>query len=449
MEIEYINGMNLGYGFNTATYDFHPPALIDVTTTRDIPGAGGQEVYYNIQVCSSTLSLSEQLKVSARAKLKYGISGSGSVKTAFLSQFKQNSLSVYLVVSCIVTNKQTLLDLTQIKLKENAENLLQKSPQNFARKYGDSFIHGLIAGGEFIGILEIESFSSSNFRQIKASLSGKGSYGLFSGSASADFEKSLSKITSEYKMKATVLKRGGIEILEGVTSQELIKKALAFPNQVRDENGYPYTAIVMPYSYIESKVSSPIDLSNQISTLEQLGIWREKFIKYQNDLEFALEHPKQFPGLDSSVVNERYNKITNEMTHIVESTRACYIDIEKCHTPELDLTLLKPILPKQSKIIPKPSIFYNYGDDDTALFVYSSEKNQPELIWRSGKGNFSWDRSKVFTADIRGFGKSELCILYDYGNDDTALFVYSSEKNQPELIWRSGKGNFSWDRSIV
>lgn len=55
MEFDYIKGINLGYGFNTATFDFHSPAIEDVSSTRDVPGAGGQEVYFKVELSSSTL----------------------------------------------------------------------------------------------------------------------------------------------------------------------------------------------------------------------------------------------------------------------------------------------------------------------------------------------------------------------------------------------------------
>jgi hypothetical protein len=356
MELEYINGMNIGYGFNTATYNIHSPALDDVSSTRDVIGAGGQEVYFRVELSSSTLSLSQQLNISARAKLKYGVTASGSLKTNFFSRFKQNSFSIYVFVQAVVTNKQTLLDLSKIKLKSSAASLFTSSPENFAQQFGDSFIYGLITGGEFLGILEIESSSASEFREIKAKLSGKGSYGLFSGSAKVSFEQSLESITSEYQMKATILRQGGTgSVIGSVTSKELIDEALAFPEKVKDDEGYPYTALVIPYNHIERPVSSPLDLTNQTSTLERLGTWRERFIKYQNDLEFALDHADQFPGIDTSQVSERYTKINEEISKVVESARACFTDQTKCGLPSLDLALLENILPPQIE-----------GDDDMA-----------------------------------------------------------------------------------
>lgn len=222
--------MNLGLGFNSASYELHPsPALDDVSTIRRVVNAGGQEVYFRIELANSTLSLTEQLNVSARASMKYGITASGSAKTSFISSFKQNSFTVYLLVQVHVINEQTLLDLSKSKLNLQAERLYASNPQEFIKQYGDSFVYGLITGGEFLGVLEIESSSASEFREIKANLSGKATYGLFSGDAKGTFEESLQKITSSYQMRATVLRQEGSNGLTQLTPEQLIKDALDFP----------------------------------------------------------------------------------------------------------------------------------------------------------------------------------------------------------------------------
>jgi hypothetical protein len=348
MEIGYINGLDLGVGFNTATYDIHPtPALDNVTAINPVINAGGQQVVFRVELASSTLSLSEQLSISARASLKYGIGASGSAKTSFVSSFKQNSFSVYVLVQVSVINEQTLLDLSQAKLSNKASQLFVSNPQQFITQYGDSFIYGLITGGEFFAVLEIESSTVSEFREIKASLSGKASFGLFSGSAGAEFEQSLQRITSSYQMKATIFRNGGSGALGSITPSDLVKQALDFPSEVVDGKAIPYEALVIPYNHIPHPVASPLDVSNQTTVLERLGAWRQKLLKYQNDLEFALDHSGQFPELNVSQVKDRYNDISLEIANIVSSANACFSDQSKCNLPVINLTLLESILPPQ------------------------------------------------------------------------------------------------------
>lgn len=251
------------------------------------------------------------------------------------------------MVQVIVINEQTLLDLSKIELKSEADKLFASNPQAFTQQYGNSFVYGLITGGEFLGVLEIESSSAYEFREIKASLSGKASYGLFSGDGKATFEQSLEKITSSYKMKATVLRRGDGGVLSPVTPSQLVKDALEFPSKVTGSSGFPYEALVIPYNHIPHSIASPLDVSNQATVLDQLGAWRQRLVKYQNDLAFALDHQAQFPGIDIKRVNDRYNQINSEIAKIVSAASDCFTDQAKCALPSIDLTLLENILPSQ------------------------------------------------------------------------------------------------------
>ncbi|MCY8063914.1 MACPF domain-containing protein [Bacillus spizizenii] len=352
-EIGYVNGMNLGLGFNTATNEIHPsPALDQVNNIREVLGAGGQEVIFRVELASSTESITEKMNVSARASLKYGMTASGSAKTSFCSLFKQNSYTVYVIVQVSVTNKQSLLDLSNAKLKPQAENLFSSEPSSFLQQYGDSFIYGIITGGEFFGVLEIESSSASELQDIRASLSGQATYGLFSGDAKATFQQSLEKITTNYQMRATIYRQGGVGNLGVITPEQLVKDAIEFPEKVSGDNGFPRSVLLIPYTHISHENSQSLDVSMQKSNLERLGGLYQRFSKYQNDLSFAIDHHEQFPEINLDLISSRYNQISEQLNLIKEKAADCYTDITKCETPPVNLTLLENILPAQIKDIP-------------------------------------------------------------------------------------------------
>jgi hypothetical protein len=52
-------------------------------------------------------------------------------------------------------------------------------------------------------------------------------------------------------------------------------------------------------------------------------------------------------------------------------------------------------------------------------------------------------------ADVRNVGKTELCALYNYGEDDTAVFVFPAGGNNFQQAWQSGKGGLAWLRILV
>ena len=98
---------------------------------------------------------------------------------------------------------------------------------------------------------------------------------------------------------------------------------------------------------------------------------------------------------------------------------------------------------------PQLCSLYNYGNDDTALFVFPPGGNNWQQVWRSGKGNWAWDANLLGAGDVLKTGSPQLCSLYNYGNDDTALFVFPPGGNNWQQVWRSGKGNWAWDANLT
>jgi hypothetical protein len=56
-------------------------------------------------------------------------------------------------------------------------------------------------------------------------------------------------------------------------------------------------------------------------------------------------------------------------------------------------------------------------------------------------------------ADVRGVAKPELCLLYNYSQPtpggDTALFVFPAGGSGFQQVWRSGAGNWEWERTLL
>jgi hypothetical protein len=94
-------------------------------------------------------------------------------------------------------------------------------------------------------------------------------------------------------------------------------------------------------------------------------------------------------------------------------------------------------------------VLYNYGGDDTALFVFPAGGTNFQQAWRSGIGRWAWEKSQIVAADVRNSGKTELCALYDHGGDDTALFVFPAGGTNFQQAWRSGKGRWAWENSQI
>ncbi|MGG3819232.1 hypothetical protein ABEU87_17505 [Bacillus subtilis] len=347
-EVEYINGMNLGLGYNSFTNSVHPSSALDnIDQTRPVVEATGQKVYFQVELLSNSLSLSEQLNVSASAALTYGLTASGSAKTSFAHSFKQNSYTVYVLVRVHVQNQQTLLDLTRAKLSDKAALLYATDIENFNKIYGNCFVCGILSGGDYYGILEIESRSAEEFREIKANLSGKATYGVISGEASGTFEQALKQITSSYKMKATVLRNGSEGELQQITPDQLIKDALSFPAKVLEGKGVPFSVLVLPYDHIPHPAVQHTEIPYAQECLDKLGRIYEKYKKHQNDLQYAIDNQDYFPGIDIPTINKKIDEIQEQILGIQSSAKKHLDDPYNCEIPQVNDKLLENILPKQ------------------------------------------------------------------------------------------------------
>ncbi|MEK7817356.1 MAG: FG-GAP-like repeat-containing protein, partial [Actinomycetota bacterium] len=98
---------------------------------------------------------------------------------------------------------------------------------------------------------------------------------------------------------------------------------------------------------------------------------------------------------------------------------------------------------------------YDVGWDNTRLWLFDpsgSGYSAPRNVWESGSGNWDWSRSQVAAVDQNGDGRTELAVFYDYGGENTALFILDpsgSGYSAPRLAWTSGPGNWDWSRSDV
>lgn len=93
------------------------------------------------------------------------------------------------------------------------------------------------------------------------------------------------------------------------------------------------------------------------------------------------------------------------------------------------------------------AMFYDYGNDNAGLWLFSADGTTPRMTWSSGPGNWAVSRTKFVTGDFDGDGRSEIAALYDYGNDSVGLWLFSSDGTSPRRTWMTNPGSWGWNRS--
>jgi serralysin len=95
------------------------------------------------------------------------------------------------------------------------------------------------------------------------------------------------------------------------------------------------------------------------------------------------------------------------------------------------------------------AILYDYGNDTTALFLFNSESTAARATWITAAGGLGLESQQAHRGDFNGDGRSEIAIFYDYGNDNSGLAYFNSEGTAAQRVFLSGAGNWSWARSLL
>ncbi|MFC4326505.1 FG-GAP-like repeat-containing protein [Streptomyces andamanensis] len=110
-------------------------------------------------------------------------------------------------------------------------------------------------------------------------------------------------------------------------------------------------------------------------------------------------------------------------------------------------------------------VLYNYGQttdgkNQTKLWVFTSTGTgfqAPKIVWDSGSTSWNWNSSKLTSGDYNGDGKTDIGVLYNYGQttdgrNHTGLWAFNSTSDgfqAPSKVWDSGSDSWNWNASKV
>ena len=105
---------------------------------------------------------------------------------------------------------------------------------------------------------------------------------------------------------------------------------------------------------------------------------------------------------------------------------------------------------------PDIAVLYDYGNNDTAVLVFrntGSGFSAPVVWWDSGPGNWIWANSKPLVGDFTGDGKPDIAVAYDYGNSDMGLLILANTGTSfsaAQSWYRSGPGGVNlWAAKLM
>jgi hypothetical protein len=345
--VPYINGYDYGVGVDTPSGDVR-----DVAVTGDksgIPDAGGSIVTFDMTQVSTVSELNDVLGISASASGGVGLF-SGSARFKFSKERQVNDSSVFLIVTVQVINP-----FQQIKapgITKPASDLLgDGQTQKFQDEFGDMFVRGLVTGGLFFGVIEVQTHDLDEKTKVSASL--KASYAAFS--ADGTFDTNFHQTLQTHQTTVRCYIEGGQTTPIPTQVDTMINFAANWPDTVKNK-AVPYSAVLDSYSILPVPAEPNfIDLQHQRDVLIQCSLLRDQDLQVLNNIDYIVSHPDQFIDPEKFPLSQLRNDLDADLNTIAAAASNALDHPKEAALPQLKLT--GPIeLPKRKAASPPPEV---------------------------------------------------------------------------------------------
>jgi len=350
--VPFTEGMKIGLGYNRLTGDRLPAPAVQGTSISSLQGAGGQQVTIDCITIQDVETLHKSLGISVDAGGSYmGFSGSAKVDYANSCDF--SNFSTYVVVRVSVKDATETID-SPIFSPDANELLVNNNPDRFRQRFGDSFISGVLKGGEFFAIYQITGSEQSEKENVAVNV-----HAAFNGLlTSAELNTSINKATAQSKshleVHVRVFRQGTIGTAD-LNLEDIIKTAKEFPVGVSGDKAFPYAVLLQDYDGLKTPNDQfvYVDIQNRQDVLEDLAKKRFEFLALRDDLKYILKHSDDFKNVDGTSVDR--DKLSKDFDGVVDAINTmqreasnCTRDASRCEFTKFEVAKVSvPRLAKQ------------------------------------------------------------------------------------------------------
>jgi N-acetylneuraminic acid mutarotase len=330
---DFSEFMDFGLGIDDTNGKIRGLAVDMPRPPVEVPGTGGQTILFGVQKVENVNDLHKVTGLSIEGSAAYGLFG-GTDKFDFVNSSNFHSCSLFLCVTISVTN--TSKHILAEKLAEPGPTLLGQGTdaanKRFRQEFGDLYIKGIETGGEYLAIVEIETHTDEEKRNISNKLASGGFFGVGGIDLATHFSQSFAQTTANQSLKIVSFEKGGAGsgAKQTVDVGELIAKAQDFPKQVLSA---PAAYRVELQDYLAFDLPEPpnqVDLQNAKDVLEQCEAKRVTLLGILNDINFILSHPDEFESFDDSALGALSDTAASSLNTIKHSASQCLNDIKAC-----------------------------------------------------------------------------------------------------------------------
>ena len=295
--IPYDHTLTLGRGYNTLNGETVGSVFLNPQWEESL-AANGQEVDFFMKRIDSSESMHESLEISVGVDGNYGpfFSMEGNFQNSAASSY--NSHSIFYLVRIKVRNASRHMTTASMEVRPEVIQLLKdgETPR-FSEFAGDSFVSGLITGGEFYALYEIVTTDKTHNAQTKGSL--EMSIGTFVAGVDikVSFATALQEISKTCTVNLTIHQLGG----KGNTAKppenidEIKNRAKEFPTIVEGDGAIMYNVILDSYkSLLLPKGPNYVELENKKAMLAEYAKDIMEARQNLSDLKYIINHPNEF-----------------------------------------------------------------------------------------------------------------------------------------------------------
>lgn len=365
-QYEGERGMKPGIGFESVFEEVRGEC-VSFEIEEPIKTPGGQQVIYNMKMIENHRELAASLQVSSASQIKAAVPDtpatvSARTKFAMGSQFNINRYSVYLLLSVQVKNETT--HLKNIKFREEFKKHFSGSETDdidaLRQACGDSYMSAFTTGGEFYGLVEIQTESDEAKAEVKNELQAKGSLpGVGSASSTNSLEASLKRIASQKNVKIWSFQLGGAgeEAKPVSTIDEMMARSRDLVTSVQlDKNPRNISATFADYFTLD--LSMPKEYRNGLidarMAMSELARIQGKLMDQAADIDFIFQNPNSFLNITPEVLKglgTKKEEISENMRKVYNLGIECYKDFKSCSKLAKNVSISEAQLPQRRKTL--------------------------------------------------------------------------------------------------
>jgi hypothetical protein len=300
LAVPHCTGMDFGVGMDAASLSHRGLAVTgDVKSVTLAGGISSQS--FTVTRIESSRDLESKLSINAQASGGAPFAVGASARFGFSEDVKVQNKSLFMAITCTIalaglSIEAPVLVPAAAALSDRQDVLLDQ--------FGNMFCRGCDRGGLFVGVLQIDSSDESEAQAIESEL--KGTYGLFSASASANFSSIESKHSA--KVYCSMYSEGGppFNVEHPDDPAQLLQYANTWFQAMHDDpqnNAKPYTWYLSPLTVAAGPVPpDEAQVTHAQDVASYCGSQRLVVLDQLNVLNQISENPGRFdwPGTPGS-----------------------------------------------------------------------------------------------------------------------------------------------------